>query len=220
MKQEDFAKTVGVSKNTYARYEREETFPDNPFLAKMCSKLGVNANWLLLGEGPVYAQDLVAGRCLDADQYSLIPLLESKVTAGPEGEIVYDEVSDYLPFKRWWVEKLVGKGDEHAKALILTKVRGDSMVPTINPGEIALVDTHENERIKIIDGKLYLILQPDGTVALKRVVLSSEANQLKLVCMSDNTTGFYRTYYIMIEPSKRLTHYILGRLRWAGKEFD
>ena len=64
----------------------------------------------------------------------MVPLLESKVTGGPEGEILYPEIADYYPFKRWWLERMVGKNPERVGSIVLVRVRGDSMSPTINQG--------------------------------------------------------------------------------------
>lgn len=48
-----FASEMGVSKNTYALYERNERTPDANFLEIICRRFRVNPGWLLLGEGPV-----------------------------------------------------------------------------------------------------------------------------------------------------------------------
>ena len=93
------------------------------------------------------------------------------------------------------------------------------MSPTINPGEAALVDTYEAERLEIRTGRIYLVVLPDGAVAMKRLVLSKEQGRLKLACLSDNTPT-YRPFDFALDPDKSLKDYVLGRVRWAGKEFD
>lgn len=157
-------------------------------------------------------------RCLDTEEYLLVPQLESRVTAGPEGEILYEDVAEHFPFKRWWIEKLVGRSREHQSSLVLVRVRGDSMSPTIDQGEVALVDTHEMERLQVLNGRVYLIIQPDGAIALKRLVLAHSEGLNRLVCLSDNTA--YRPFEFIVDPGKSLKHYILGRIRWSGKEFE
>ncbi|SPF31252.1 Putative phage repressor (fragment) [Syntrophobacter sp. SbD1] len=46
------------------------------------------------------------------------------------------------------------------------------MIPTIEPGEIILVDTFEGDLIDIRTGRIYLVRQPDGTVMVTRPALS------------------------------------------------
>jgi SOS-response transcriptional repressor LexA len=215
-----FAEKTGVSKNTLINYRDGVTSPAAPFLESVCREFSADPGWLLLGEGN-------AGACAAAresagegsEDSTLIPLLESRVTAGPEGEILYGEIADRYPFKKWWIEKLVGKSSDRQKSLFLIRVRGDSMSPTINQGEMVLVDTSEVERLEVLAGRIYLVILPDGAAALKRLVLSGDEGGLKLACLSDNTAD-YRPFEFALDPEKSLKSYVLGRVRWAGQEFD
>ncbi len=217
-----FAQQTGVSKNTLINYRDGVTSPSAEFLEALCREFAVSPAWLLLGEGdPAVAAGPGSSKNGEgtAESYSLIPLLESRVTGGPEGEILFEEIADFYPFKKWWVEKMVGRSEERQKKLMLIRVRGDSMSPTINQGEMALVDTFEGERLQVLAGRIYLVILPDGTVALKRLVMSGDPGRLMLVCLSDNTAD-YRPFEFSLDPGKSLKSYILGRVRWAGKEFD
>jgi transcriptional regulator with XRE-family HTH domain len=214
-----FAQQTGVSKNTLINYRDGATSPSADFLEKVCRDFAVSPNWLLLGEGTEQGGGGKHGKDSATEEYSLIPLLESRVKGGPEGEILYEEIADHYPFKKWWVEKLVGRGYERQQSLMLIRVRGDSMSPTINQGEMALVDTFESERVQVLTGRIYLVILPDGTVALKRLVLSGDQGGLKLACLSDNTAD-YRPFEFLLDQDKTLKAYVLGRVRWAGKEFD
>jgi phage repressor protein C with HTH and peptisase S24 domain len=217
-----FAQQTGVSKNTLINYRDGATSPSADFLEKVCRDFSVSPQWLLLGQGEGTRRDTASGgRDGDsrAEDYSLIPLLESRVKGGPEGEILYEEVADYYPFKKWWVEKLVGRSSERQQCLMLIRVRGDSMSPTINQGEMALVDTFESERLKVLTGRIYLVILPDGAVVLKRLVLIGDSTGLKLACLSDNT-AHYRPFEFPLAPDKSLKSCVLGRVRWVGKEFD
>lgn len=49
--QVEFAKDVGLHKNTVARYEAGEREPDGDYLKRLMA-LGYNANWILTGDGP------------------------------------------------------------------------------------------------------------------------------------------------------------------------
>jgi len=153
----------------------------------------------------------------DISDYVEVPLVEGRVAAGPNGTIVEDVIEDYYPFKHQWVERRFGRGKPR-KELVLIRAWGDSMSPTINSGELVLVDQGMGERLSVNNGKIYLIRLVDGeSLALKRVVASGK-DAPKLVCLSDNPA--YAPFEIEIEPGKELSYYLIGRIRWAGKEFD
>lgn len=214
-----FAQKAGVSKNTLINYRDGATSPCAEFLEFLCREFSVDPGWLLLGEAGGGAGECPGRWGAEGTDYVFVPLLESRVTAGPEGEILYGEVSDHYPFKRWWIEKLIGESPERQKDLFLIRVRGDSMSPTINQGEIAMVDMGEAERIEVLTGRIYLVILPDGTVAIKRLVLGGNENGLMLACLSDNTAD-YRPFEFSLDPERSLKSYVLGRVRWAGKEFE
>ena len=219
-----FAKEAGIAPGTFHAYTQGR-FPQAEQLIRIHEKYGVNITWLLTGEGNPYSLGesgegtVDPERCLSPEDFVTLPMLESRVRGGPEGEILYEEIRDYYPFKRWWIEKSFGRSEERLKSLVIIKVRGDSMSPTIDPGEIVLLDTYESERIQIRTGKIYIITMPDGSSAVKRLAISEHANRLKLICMSDNV-AVYRPFEFELDPGKSIKHYVLGRVRWAGKEFD
>lgn len=223
-----FAGKTSVSKNTLVNYRDGATSPSADFLDRVCREFSVNPGWLLMGEGEPYRRassfsvaenQLQLRKGAATDEYSLVPLLESRVVAGPQGEILYEEIADQYPFKRWWLEKLVGRNPERLQNLLLVRVRGDSMSPTINQNEMALVDTSECERLHVLPGRIYLVILPDGTVALKRLVLSRDQETITLACLSDNTAA-YRPFEFSLDAGKTLKRYVLGRVRWVGKEFE
>lgn len=52
----EFAREMGVHKNTLARYENGETSINAEFIAQLVAT-GYNANWILSGKGPQMADD-------------------------------------------------------------------------------------------------------------------------------------------------------------------
>jgi phage repressor protein C with HTH and peptisase S24 domain len=222
----DLAKIFGLSQQDFAARKKRETLL--PFILEFAINENIDLNWLITGEKRSSATGGSAaniGRpgdpegCLSPDDYVILPMLESRIAAGPEGEILYEEIKDYYPFKRWWVQKLFGKNEDRLKFLVLLRVRGDSMSPTIDPGELVMVDTAERERIEIRIGQIYLVNMPDGSSAIKRLALSECAGRQKLICISDNV-AVYRPFEFELDPAKTIKNYVLGRVRWAGKEFE
>jgi phage repressor protein C with HTH and peptisase S24 domain len=215
LNQTAFAELFGVSQNTVSQWEKGKTLSDEETLRKIAEFAGKSFDWLIKGE-EIQRQEASAKFALKDPV--MIPLLESRVTAGPQGEILYEKTGERYPFKKWWIEKLVGKNAGRQKDLMLVQVQGDSMTPTINPGELAMVDFGEPERINIKPGRIYLITQPDGGTSIKKVVLGHSEEGLKLICISDNPA--YQPFEIKLAPDRRLKRYILGRVRWVGKEFE
>jgi len=224
-KQKEFADTIQCPLSTYARYEQGKSIPDADLLKLVCEKYQINIEWLVFGSGPMHrgeinSQHQTQFQCLSPLDFEIIPLLESRVAASPSGAIVTGEIADYYPFKKWWIESIVGKTQERKKGLVLIRVRGESMAPTINQGEIALVDTFEGERLDIKTGQIYVLTQPDGTVTLKRLGIGrSEEGKIRLICMSDNVAAF-KPFHFELDPGRPLHSYVIGRVRWVGKEFD
>lgn len=55
-RQEDFAKSLGRSRNSISAYERGQAAPDGETLMRL-AQLGVNIQWLLTGQGAMRAGD-------------------------------------------------------------------------------------------------------------------------------------------------------------------
>ena len=51
LSQGEFAKKLGISRNTLGRYENGLRAPDADFLLLLVEEFGIDANWLLLGVG-------------------------------------------------------------------------------------------------------------------------------------------------------------------------
>lgn len=132
---------------------------------------------------------------------------------------MYEGISDHFPFKRYFIERLVGPRPERKKHLYLAGVRGDSMAPIINDDEIILFDTHESGRIQIKTGDIYLVQFPDGTVSVKRLALSRGPEGTRLICNSDNIAT-YRTFEYSLDPGRPIHSYVLGRVRWGWLTFS
>ncbi len=216
-----FANKTGISAGAITAYTKGR-LPQAEQLIRIHEAFDVNLNWLLTGTGKPYVHEREYGfpeKCLDKEEYLLVPLLQSWVKGGPEGRIIYEGIADYYPFKRYFVEKLVGSRPERAQDLYLARVRGDSMAPTINDGETILFDIHEGERLRIKTGDIYLVQLPDGSVTVKRLAVNNDPEGTRLICNSDNVAA-YRTFEFRLDPDRKIQSYVLGRVRWAGKEFD
>jgi phage repressor protein C with HTH and peptisase S24 domain len=132
-----------------------------------------------------------------------IPRLAVRAAAGAgaanEGEAAIDD----LQFPAAMLRDL---GAGRPAALSLVRVEGDSMQPTLGPGDDILVDGDDGaERLR--EG-IYVLRRDDDTVIVKRVALNPAGG---IDIRSDNESGGSWTN---VDPA---TVHVIGRVIWAGR---
>ncbi|MDO8769565.1 MAG: S24 family peptidase [Burkholderiaceae bacterium] len=137
--------------------------------------------------------------------YVFIPKYEITASAG-NGSIIHDEsVVDHLAFKRSWVMESLGLDPKH---LALIDVGGDSMSPTIDNGDLILLDTRKGRP----KSEGVYVINLHGALLVKRIRM--KLNGVIEVC-SDNPR--YQTETVTSEEAGRLT--MVGRVVWHGRKF-
>ena len=230
LKFKPFAEKVGIDPTQFRRL-RKGTARWNTWHIEVVSKgLGLNPSELLQGEeitSHVEEPELIS---VKEDQpsylgflseHAMIPLLNVKVAGGLEGYLKDEptEIENYFPFKRHWLERKLGadlRNEGRIKRLVLLRVAGDSMEPTIYDDEVVLVDLFGEfvDASQIINKKVYLVRwgrEEDG-ISVKRLHLDEKEGLL--IATSDNP--LYRPKEILVE--RELAYYVLGRVIWVGKE--
>jgi hypothetical protein len=146
------------------------------------------------------------------EDYYAVPLAAEPVAAGP-GRIPQDEI-------RGWV--LVWRHHESVRfrtdlvAVTLDK-NALSMIPTLHPGDIVLVD--RAERSPDPPGKLMLVCDPDGGCAVKRVVARPVDGDTELVFYSDNSREYPPAVHRLNRDfGGELSAAIGGRVVWAWSD--
>lgn len=199
--QDAFATQMGVHKNTLARYERGERIPDADFLAKLAD-IGINVHWVVTGEGPARKGEDAAPDADTGVEFALVPQYDVEASAGHGAVVERESEIGKLAFRRDWLRQ---KGLS-AKDLVVIRVTGDSMTPTIRPGSLLLVDTRQ-EQVK--EDGIYVIMI-DGHLIAKRLQLDIAGGGLFI--RSDNPA--YREQHLTADQASHL--YIIGRGIWAG----
>ncbi len=151
--QAEFAQSLGVHKNTLIRYEKEERLPDSALLMRICERYGVNPAWLLMGTPEERSTPNATEYLASLDDYALISLYlapDDKETA----------VEEPLAIKKSWLSQLHAKPQD----LKLFYVEGESMKPTLYPGDIVLANLHATA---VHDG-IY-VLQIENVLLIKRL---------------------------------------------------
>lgn len=137
--------------------------------------------------------------------FALIPLLDVRASAGPGAVVEHEEVVDNLAFKREWIRDTL---QATPADLYLINVQGESMTPTLHPGDVILVDRRAGDNITT-DG-IYVI-RMDDTLLVKRI---QRLPGKVLRVSSDNPA--YQPFDIKLdETGDELT--IIGRVVWSGR---
>jgi len=148
---------------------------------------------------------------IDHDQLALVPRYDAQGAAG-DGVINLDEApADHLAFPRDW---LVANGLRAATAFLMT-VRGDSMAPTLQDGDLIMVD---RARTGPRSGRIYVYNDPagDGT-RIKRI----DADGGGLVIRSDNPAAAPALEMITDrDRADDLLARIIGEVVWCGHKLS
>lgn len=179
---------------------------ENPNLEKLdlvAEALNVERNWLLHGIGDVDGQSPIMEDPMET--FVSIPSVEVTASMGG-GNIVTDEVEHGEPyhFQRSWIIHDL-KADP--SSLRIMHVEGDSMMPTLNSGDVVLVDL---SRKSPTPPGIFVLFDGMGLVA-KRLENIPNNDPPKVRVISDNT--FYSPYERTADEIN-----IIGRIRWFARE--
>jgi phage repressor protein C with HTH and peptisase S24 domain len=113
---------------------------------------------------------------IDGQEFAAIPRVAAEASAGPgalNGDV---EVIGSMAFRRDWLRE---HGIKPGRALLVT-VTGDSMKPSIHPGDLVLLD---QARTEIVNGRPFIFVDADGETRLKRL---HRLGRTALALVSDN----------------------------------
>lgn len=221
-RQADLARRLKVTQPTIGRWKSRDRIPDLASLTTICREFNVSADYLL--GLPSQQPDMIAEPSMAVPgTWSAIPRVSEQVAAG---EALYDETvlgeRDWYVFRDGFLRHLIGKADpEPGRRLVVATVarghKGESMLPTIRPGALVLVDRGPGGRgvVELEDGKVYLCRPRSGGVTLKRVF---RAGRRALMLWADNPT--HHPDPLELQAGERVQDFVLGRVRWVGQEED
>lgn len=214
-----FVEKFGGSVRTLENNEGGRNEPGSSLIGAFTS-LGINANWLLTGEGEMLLQAPVA---LQADRpyssapltaqeappamsgYVALPLYNDVRAAAGHGAVVgHEHADDALMFKEDWIRFELGARPQD---LCLIRVSGDSMEPTLRAGDVILIDVRSCRP----DREGIYIMRLDGMLLVKRLQALPGG---KLKVSSDNA-AFDSWTVSNADVGGDLV--IIGRVVWSGR---
>lgn len=139
------------------------------------------------------------------EQFVFVPKFDLAASAG-NGLLVHDEsVVDHLAFKRDWIQRSLGLDPA---SLALIDARGDSMSPTINSGDLLLLDTRQGQ----VKSEGVYVINLNGALLVKRIRIKLSGI---VDVVSDNPQ--YGCESVSGEELDRLL--FVGRVVWHGRKF-
>ncbi len=194
----DLANKLGIHKNTMANYERGERFPDTKILLNLLEIFpDTNPTWLLTGEGSKNSSEPVQRG------FVMFPRYEIEAGAGLGRTVQSEQIVDFVSFKEEWVQNFLRVP---RKDLALLSVKGDSMNPTLNDGDMILVDLRSD---RIDDSAIY-VLEFDDALLVKRIQRKLDGS---VVIKSDNQ--LYEPEVLQKDRAETLR--VIGRVVWSGR---
>ncbi|MCJ2112750.1 LexA family transcriptional regulator [Methylobacterium sp. E-025] len=175
------------------RYVRAKSEAPSMTLARIAKACGVTVDYLVFGNRidailapalidvkPSTETQIVLSEGKDTDEDSgfvAIPHLEIRASAGPglASSQLETDAPRQIAFRQSWLRSL-GISPSNAEFI---EARGDSMFPTIQDGDLMLLDRGYGE---VVNGKIY-VLVVNGLVVVKRVSLLAFGG---LMLISDN----------------------------------
>lgn len=197
--QKETAIKAGMPLPSYKDYETGKKIPGGSAIQGLM-RLGINANWLLTGEGPMRLADITQEGISTAERYYVpIPKFFGVDKDGQEFEVSSEIAS--LALDRQWLGSLrLRPGD-----LTSYRMPDGSMVPTIREGNLVVVDSSTD---KLRGDGIYALMY-EGNISVKRLQMDLVGGVL--VC-GDNPT--YKEQRLPKEEADRLT--VLGMVIWSG----
>jgi len=157
----ELAQKTGIGYSTLAELERGG-MQTTTKLRRIADALRVSQEWLETGKGDKNrpSSHEIAATEQPREGYVRFALLDLNASAG-NGEVnaEFTEVLDWVDIAEWLVRSYIGFVPKDDCVRLVT-VRGDSMMPNIKHGDVAMVDTRHDY---YDDDAVYLIQYDDNT---------------------------------------------------------
>lgn len=203
------AHKCGVSEAVLRKYLSGASTPNVDRLCALAECLNVSVEWLATGEGPMRREGISQAGVVQ-EGYAKIPLYDVRAAAGGGAIVEREDIVGLVLFSRVWIERELHLQPAN---LYLLYIEGDSMEPTLRPGDLALID-HSARHVNR-DG-IYVIRMGDALLVKRIQRLPGDA----LKVTSDNTAYEPFTLDLSAQVAGKLldSMEIVGRVVWSGRK--
>lgn len=196
----EVARLLGVPQQSVYGARKKGKIPPS-WTVELAEKYTLSPSWVLYGVGPEFLKPLKEYPEKKQDEFVYIPLAEAQLSAGNGAWVISENHLEKYAFRNEWIHKVTcGK-----EKLVLMFVTGNSMSPTIENGDIVMID---RGRITLKNGLVYALRLGD-LISVKRLEAKIGG---KVEVISDNRAE-YPPYDAPLEDVV-----ILGQVIWLGRE--
>lgn len=193
LSQHEMSLEVKLSKNAWQTYERGISTPGTQVLS-LLADMGFSINWLVTGKGSMRVGDGNSGR----EGYVFL----HRYGPGGPGDKCHSVSFESIIFDEKWLHLELKKS---ASELCVLIPESDSMLPTIVPGDVLILD--QSKQFLCGDGIYVFCL--NGVCQVKRIQIMGDG---ALKIMSDNP--LYETILLSRDDVRQLV--VLGKIIWRG----
>jgi repressor LexA len=169
-----FSKEIGVSNAYFAKMRASNGQVGSGVVEKIVNVYGVNPSWLVMGQGSMYNDRIVSEPDVTYGLKKGIPLVEIEAQAGWWNQSFCIDEKEVI--ERYVIPDL-------KDADFLIRVNGQSMLPTMMPGDIAACRIIRDAAF-VQWGRIHLIGSDTQGLIIKRLHPGADASIYR--CASDN----------------------------------
>lgn len=180
----DFANAGGVNKATLSGYINVGRLPNQRTLANWVQAYGINAHWLLTGEGPMLksSNQLLGIRRLAPGATADPACVVGPDDATPIGRVVpvHAMAAGGPALEHWEPEPIAHVCiplTYYRESILIVQIEGRSMEPEIRSGAFVGLDTDQRE---LVTGEKYGVRVPYEGLTVKRLFIDPKAKELVL----------------------------------------
>jgi len=209
----EFAQKHDINPSLLKSYLSGTKLPKLDMLIKLAEATGSDLGWLAVGKKSEYKKGSI-GELLDRRPYyistnvhRLGEYVQIDMVQGRVGDGGYlesdDEITMAVAFHKDWIER---KGGPHNMSVM--RIEGDSMYPTLQPGDIALIN-HGVTSVSSTGG-IYAIAI-NNEIVLRRIAVSIPHGNLRMI--SDN-----KAYPDFVAQANQVS--INGKVIWYARDLE
>ena len=191
-----FALLTGKSPSHIYRICRGLSRPSMNYIERLYEMFAIDLNWLLTGE------QNQSSATANNQELTVVPMLDIEASAGTGSITGIETTTEQFALNKRWLSNQLGV---YSEQLAFVSIRGDSMEPTLQDGDMVLVDLSQQQPS---NAAVFIIQTEDGLMA-KRIV----PKQHHMEVISDNPA--YPNWHITPENAEQ--HGISGRVVWCGR---
>lgn len=158
----ELARRLGVTPQSVQQWEKGRNSPRGKRLEALAQILNCTKEWLMFGSNEPEPNT--------ATNFVNIPVFDIELAAGAGRHIDMEEVSDWVPIDQDWIYQNALSPDH----LSVVYVKGDSMTPKLEDGDMLLINTAER---RPVSGKIYAIAV-ENELRVKRLMKRMDGNWL------------------------------------------